>query len=157
MTWRSVGALAPVGSVLLGLAVTAGCTPPTNAPIAKIGIDGSSTVFKLTQAVAQEFSKQNRSVQIKVDKSGTGGGFKNKFIAFLYLAIWCTCGDDVWQDDKKKKGSAEAKELTLANTLNAFLRAETLGTEDPWYISFFQKDVELFLLVPLWIAPLATV
>ncbi len=45
----------------------------------KIEVDGSSTVFKLTQAVAQEFSKANPGVAIKVDKSGTGGGFK-KFI-----------------------------------------------------------------------------
>jgi len=43
----------------------------------KIEIDGSSTVFKLTQAVAQEFSKANPGVSLKVDKSGTGGGFKN--------------------------------------------------------------------------------
>ena len=43
----------------------------------KIGIDGSSTVFKLTQAVAQQFSKLHHGVQLKVDKSGTGGGFKN--------------------------------------------------------------------------------
>lgn len=43
----------------------------------KIEIDGSSTVFKLTQAVAQEFHKQNPGVSLKVDKSGTGGGFAN--------------------------------------------------------------------------------
>jgi phosphate transport system substrate-binding protein len=45
----------------------------------KIEIDGSSTVFKLSQAVAQEFSKLNNGVAIKVDKSGTGGGMK-KFV-----------------------------------------------------------------------------
>ena len=44
----------------------------------KIVIDGSSTVYKLSQAVAQEFSKLHK-VQMKVDKSGTGGGFK-KFV-----------------------------------------------------------------------------
>jgi phosphate transport system substrate-binding protein len=43
----------------------------------KIEIDGSSTVFKLSQAVAQEFHKLNPAVAIKVDKSGTGGGFSN--------------------------------------------------------------------------------
>jgi phosphate transport system substrate-binding protein len=45
----------------------------------KVAIDGSSTVFKLSQAVAQEFSRKNKGVAIKVDKSGTGGGFK-KFV-----------------------------------------------------------------------------
>ena len=42
-----------------------------------IKIDGSSTVFKVTQAVAEMFRNENSGVSIKVDKSGTGGGFKN--------------------------------------------------------------------------------
>lgn len=39
-------------------------------------IDGSSTVFPITQAVAEEFRKDHRDVQIPVGVSGTGGGFK---------------------------------------------------------------------------------
>jgi phosphate transport system substrate-binding protein len=38
--------------------------------------DGSSTVGPLTQAVAEEFYGQAPNVQISVDISGTGGGFK---------------------------------------------------------------------------------
>src|SRR5215218_5851035 len=38
--------------------------------------DGSSTVGPLTQAVAEEFNAQAPNVQISVDISGTGGGFK---------------------------------------------------------------------------------
>src|SRR5829696_3341188 len=38
--------------------------------------DGSSTVGPLTQAVAEEFNAQASNVQISVDISGTGGGFK---------------------------------------------------------------------------------
>jgi phosphate transport system substrate-binding protein len=76
MTRQCSGARAPLSFVLVGLAAFAGCNAPAGAPV-KIGIDGSSTVFKLTQAVAQEFGKQYSDVQIKVDKSGTGGGFKN--------------------------------------------------------------------------------
>jgi phosphate transport system substrate-binding protein len=41
-----------------------------------ISADGSSTVGPITQAVAEEFSKEASGVQIKVDISGTGGGFK---------------------------------------------------------------------------------
>jgi phosphate transport system substrate-binding protein len=41
-----------------------------------INIDGSSTVGPITQAVAEEFGKQAKDVQVKVDISGTGGGFK---------------------------------------------------------------------------------
>lgn len=41
-----------------------------------IEIDGSSTVFPITQAVAEEFQKENRDVYPIVGVSGTGGGFK---------------------------------------------------------------------------------
>lgn len=42
----------------------------------QIEIDGSSTVFPLTEAVAEEFSKENKDVRVPVGVSGTGGGFK---------------------------------------------------------------------------------
>jgi phosphate transport system substrate-binding protein len=41
-----------------------------------IEIDGSSTVFPISQAVAEEFRKTNPAVQVPVGISGTGGGFK---------------------------------------------------------------------------------
>lgn len=44
-----------------------------------IKIDGSSTVYPITQAVAEEFNKVNPNVNITVGISGTGGGFK-KFV-----------------------------------------------------------------------------
>jgi phosphate transport system substrate-binding protein len=41
-----------------------------------IAIDGSSTVFPPTEAVAEEFQKANRGIRVTVGISGTGGGFK---------------------------------------------------------------------------------
>jgi phosphate transport system substrate-binding protein len=41
-----------------------------------IAIDGSSTVFPITEAVAEEFQKVNPGVRVMVAISGTGGGFK---------------------------------------------------------------------------------
>ena len=41
-----------------------------------IKIDGSSTVFPVTEAVAEEFQKANRGKRVTVGISGTGGGFK---------------------------------------------------------------------------------
>ena len=46
----------------------------------EIVIDGSSTVYPLTVAAAEDFRKENPRVQIPVGVSGTGGGFK-KFAA----------------------------------------------------------------------------
>jgi phosphate transport system substrate-binding protein len=42
----------------------------------KIDIDGSSTVFPITEAAASRFRKLYPNVNINVGVSGTGGGFK---------------------------------------------------------------------------------
>ena len=41
-----------------------------------ITVDGSSTVFPVTEAVAEEFQKANRGTRVTVGISGTGGGFQ---------------------------------------------------------------------------------
>ncbi len=45
-----------------------------------VKIDGSSTVFPITEAVAVEFQKEHKDVRVTIGVSGTGGGFK-KFCA----------------------------------------------------------------------------
>ena len=44
-----------------------------------VRIDGSSTVFPVTEAVAEEFLKVKPRTRVLVGVSGTGGGFK-KFL-----------------------------------------------------------------------------
>lgn len=44
-----------------------------------ISIDGSSTVYPITEAVAEEFRNEASDVRVTVGLSGTGGGFK-KFV-----------------------------------------------------------------------------
>ena len=48
----------------------------SGAESSEILIDGSSTVFPISQAVAEEFRVNRPEVQIPVGISGTGGGFK---------------------------------------------------------------------------------
>lgn len=63
-------------------------TAPTNKPLSTarpsfsgtIEIDGSSTVYPITEAVAEEFRKLHPQMRINVGISGTGGGFK-RFVA----------------------------------------------------------------------------
>ena len=43
---------------------------------AVIKVDGSSTVFPISEAVAEEFQKKNPNVRVTVGISGTGGGFQ---------------------------------------------------------------------------------
>ncbi|PSF32657.1 protein sphX [Aphanothece hegewaldii CCALA 016] len=45
-----------------------------------IKVDGSSTVYPITEAAAEDFQAKNRNTQVTVGVSGTGGGFK-KFCA----------------------------------------------------------------------------
>lgn len=41
-----------------------------------ITVDGSSTVFPITEAMAEEFQKANADIKVTVGIAGTGGGFK---------------------------------------------------------------------------------
>jgi len=51
-------------------------TTETAALSGEIKIDGSSTVFPLSEAAAEEFNKAHKDVRVSVGTSGTGGGFK---------------------------------------------------------------------------------
>src|SRR5687768_10402072 len=41
-----------------------------------IRVDGSSTVFPISEAVAEEFQRDHASTRVTVGLSGTGGGFQ---------------------------------------------------------------------------------
>ena len=75
--------------VVLSMLILAGCgsKPAEQEPVkeepklaGEIKIDGSSTVFPITEAIAEEFRAVNPDTKIPVGVSGTGGGFK-KFVA----------------------------------------------------------------------------
>ena len=69
MTVMRTIAAAAAASLLAGISATA------EAQLIKI--DGSSTVFPVTEAVAEEFQKaQKGKIRVTVGISGTGGGFK---------------------------------------------------------------------------------
>jgi phosphate transport system substrate-binding protein len=69
-------------SCILTLSATLGIagSEPGDADLSKlkgeIKIDGSSTVYPLSEAITEDFSKQARGVRATVGVSGTGGGFK---------------------------------------------------------------------------------
>ena len=71
--WAVAGTVATAAT--LGLVA-----PQVLAQSSLIQIDGSSTVFPITEAMAEEFMSENRDISITVGVSGTGGGF-NKFCA----------------------------------------------------------------------------
>jgi phosphate transport system substrate-binding protein len=60
----------------LAAALTGALTAPALAQPTTVKVDGSSTVFPVTEAVAEEFQKANKGMQVTVGVSGTGGGFR---------------------------------------------------------------------------------
>ncbi|USZ67666.1 PstS family phosphate ABC transporter substrate-binding protein [Halorussus salilacus] len=44
-----------------------------------VTVTGSSTVYPVSVAMAEEFEKENEEVDISVDSTGSGGGFENHF------------------------------------------------------------------------------
>jgi phosphate transport system substrate-binding protein len=80
---RSTGTIAAVaasGLLAIGVAACGGGEEGGDAGGQKlsgtIAIDGSSTVFPLAQAAAEQFKQENPGVNITVGESGTGGGFE---------------------------------------------------------------------------------
>jgi len=66
-----------LGAGVLTIAALAAASPGTFAADPIIRIDGSSTVFPITEAVAEDFQKLRKgTVRVTVGISGTGGGFK---------------------------------------------------------------------------------
>ena len=63
----------PSGGPTAGAGTSA--NPTSGALGGTVAIDGSSTVFPITELVAEEFHAANASVQVPVAFSGTGGGF----------------------------------------------------------------------------------
>lgn len=68
-------------SVLLFMAfsviqIATGLVEVERAAAEIIKIDGSSTVYPISEAVAEEFGKVNRKDHVTIGVSGTGGGFK---------------------------------------------------------------------------------
>lgn len=67
---------------IAGAAILVGCGKDTGDSSRGSGlkgavrVDGSSTVFPISEAVAEEFQKVNPGVRVTVGISGTGGGFK---------------------------------------------------------------------------------
>ena len=78
---RLLPSLSWIGGLLVAL-LLAGCGgggEESEGLSGSLRIDGSSTVYPLSEAVAEEFLRANPNVSVTVGESGTGGGF-SKFL-----------------------------------------------------------------------------
>jgi phosphate transport system substrate-binding protein len=67
-----------LGVVAFAASPATSLASPTSKGV--ITVDGSSTVFPISEAVAEEFQREHKGTGVTVGVSGTGGGFK-KFVA----------------------------------------------------------------------------
>ena len=72
---RSIQILAGAG-LAAALACGGGESAPEGTLSGPVEIDGSSTVYPISEAVAEEFQIANPETRVAVGVSGTGGGFK---------------------------------------------------------------------------------
>ena len=104
------GALALVAAIALGACSGSGASPSeaaSEAPADLAGtvtIDGSSTVYPITEAVAEEFQAANNGVQVSAAFSGTGGGFK----------LFCVGDTDINDASRPIKAEDEGEGLACA-------------------------------------------
>jgi phosphate transport system substrate-binding protein len=99
MTMKKLGA----GALSAGLlTLIAACSDGTN--VKQVQIDGSSTVYPITEAVAEEFLQRTQGrVHVTVGVSGTGGGFKR------------FCRGEVDINNASRPISAEERKLCAEN------------------------------------------
>lgn len=78
-----------------------------------IKIDGSGTVFPVSEAVAEEFLKVQPKVKVTVGESGTGGGFKKFAVGTTDIS---DASRDIKNSEKElcKKNNVDYVRLTVA-------------------------------------------
>jgi phosphate transport system substrate-binding protein len=103
-----------VSIAVLGFAALAGCSKHKDggAGGGPIKVDGSSTVFPVSQAVAEEFQKAGKGT-VTVGESGTGGGFK-KFCRGEIEVTGASRPIKKQEADDCTKGGIEFIELPIA-------------------------------------------
>ena len=99
-----------------------------------VEIDGSSTVYPISEAVAEEFNKVHPNVRVNVGVSGTGGGFKRFTVGETDISDASRAIKDSERDAAASNG-IEYHELrvgtdglsVMVSTRNDFLDCLTVG------------------------------
>ena len=103
----------------------------------EIIIDGSSTVAPISSAVAEEFFRKNKGVNIAIGISGTGGGFKKFAVGEIDIA---NASRKIKEKEAKeaKKNGVEYIELQVA--LDGI--AVVVNKENTWAQELTEEDLK---------------
>jgi phosphate transport system substrate-binding protein len=98
-------------STILLSGLTVGCSSSNDK---SIFIDGSSTVFPITEAIGEEYSKANRGVKITIGAGGTGAGIEKLIKGEVDIA---NASRHIKDEELVKANEAKMniKELIIAN------------------------------------------
>ncbi len=98
--------------LLLSIVLASGCSDGGETP-ASIRVDGSSTVFPISMAVAEDFRKDHPRIKVPVRASGTGGGMKQFSVGEIDI---CNASRHMTDTEKDacKKNKVEYIELMIA-------------------------------------------
>ena len=133
-----LGLLMVIGGIfILKLGVFSGPTDTRSSPSNLSGtveIDGSSTVFLISEAAAEDFGKLHPDVRVNVGVSGTGGGFK-RFVTGETDISNASRPMKVTESSSAEKNGIQYLELTVAldglsvivNPKNDFVGCLTVG------------------------------
>lgn len=95
---------------IFSLLISCGSSPNNESDAANyknnssVSIDGSSTVFPITEAVAEEFRKQDPATKVTVGISETGGGFKKFARGVIDISNASRVIKESEKEDCKKNG-----------------------------------------------------
>jgi phosphate transport system substrate-binding protein len=112
----------------------------SKAQQAIIQADGSSTVFPITEAMAEEFQKANKGFKVTVGNSGTGGGFKKFCRGETDISNASRPIRDVEREDCKK---ADVQFIELPIALDAL--SVMVNPKNNWV-----KDMTVAELKTIW-------
>jgi phosphate transport system substrate-binding protein len=102
-----------------------------------IKVDGSSTVYPITEAVAEEFGKVQPDIKVTVGISGTGGGFK-KFCAGETDVSDASRPIKAAEVELCKKNNVEYVELPIAYDALSVV----VNPKNTWVTSLTLKDLK---------------
>ena len=115
MNKRIFGGLFCVGLFFLTLV---SCTNNSSSSSSKLSgnivVDGSSTVYPITEIVAEEFTYENPNVKVTVAESGTGGGMK-KFVEGEIDIVNASRKIKDSELEQAKENGIDVLELVVAN------------------------------------------
>ncbi|MGI0482972.1 PstS family phosphate ABC transporter substrate-binding protein [Geminocystis sp. CENA526] len=102
-----------------------------------ISIDGSSTVFPITQAMAEDFQDENEGVKIAIGVSGTGGGFKKFCAGETDIS---NASRPIKKEELEKCQEAGIDYVELPVAFDAL--SVVVNPENDWAVCLTQKELE---------------